>query len=49
MAVLLTVATQVSSSDVKPAVKTPSPDTTSQADNVNVEVEEPVDAGAKFD
>lgn len=36
---------QVSSSDVMPAKKPVG----SQAEDVNVEVEEPVDAGAKFD
>lgn len=36
---------QVSSSDVMPAQKSAA----SQAEGANVEVEEPVDAGAKFD
>lgn len=43
---------QVSSSDVKPAAKQPSKDTAAnggEAGDVKVEVEDPVDAGAKFD
>lgn len=39
------VVLQVSSSDIMPATKRAA----SQAEDANVEVEEPVDAGAKFD
>lgn len=43
---------QVSSSDVQPPAKQPSKETATNGDeagDVKVEVEDPVDAGAKFD
>ena len=44
-ATCMNMPVQVSSSDVMPAQKPAA----SQAEDANVEVEEPVDAGAKFD